>query len=125
MGLSVLLVKKRLTYKQTRQACLIRYCGPIYSSVFTTGHWISFKLLLRSGNPISSPELSFPSLTKRISTLTIMQLDYPHPPPPQKKKTFAQPLLLISPGYYRRPKGNRRQWLCKLLKGNQGTLWYM
>ena len=29
----------------------------------------------------------------------------------------------ISPGYYGRPKTNRRQWLCKILGGKQGALW--
>ena len=31
----------------------------------------------------------------------------------------------ISPGYYSRPKTNRRQWLCKILGGKQGALWPM
>ena len=28
-------------------------------------------------------------------------------------------------GYYSRHKGNRRQWLCKMLGGKQRALWYM
>ena len=31
----------------------------------------------------------------------------------------------FSPGYYSRPKTNRRQWLCKILGGKQGALWPM
>ena len=31
----------------------------------------------------------------------------------------------ISPGYYSRPKRNRRQWLRKILGGEQGALWSM
>ena len=30
-----------------------------------------------------------------------------------------------SPGYYSRPKRNRKQWLCKVLGGKQGELWSM
>ena len=32
-----------------------------------------------------------------------------------------------SPGYYNRPKRNRKQWLCKVLgaEGKQGALWSM
>ena len=28
----------------------------------------------------------------------------------------------LSPGYYNRPKRNRRQWLCQILEGKQGAL---
>ena len=40
-------------------------------------------------------------------------------------QNFAWPLFLITPGYYSRPKRNRRQWLCKVLGGEQGELWSM
>ena len=32
-------------------------------------------------------------------------------------QNFAKPLFSISPGYYSRPKRNRRQWLCKIVGG--------
>ena len=52
-----------------------------------------------------------------IFTETIMHLvQFPPPLPPQKN---AYPLFPISPGYYRRPKRNRRQCICKLLEVNK------
>ena len=51
-------------------------------------------------------------------TSPIMHLICPPYPP-----DLAQPLFVIFPGYYSRPKINWKQCLCKISGGKQGTLW--
>ena len=46
-----------------------------------------------------------------------MHLVYPPPPP-----KFC---ITIVFGMTVKPKGNWKQWLCKILGGKQGTLWSM
>ena len=45
---------------------------------------------------------------------------------PRLSKLLHNHFFPISPGYYSRPKKNRRQWRCKISGVNmQGALWFM
>ena len=66
-------------------------------------------------------ELSY-SLLAQLPKYTLFA---PHPPFPTPPKKFAQPLYLISLGYYSRPKRNWGQCLCKIFGSEQSVLWEM
>ena len=79
-------------------------------------------------NSWESLELGFPSNRLILRTLYISCNHYchiDHNAPCFPPQNFAYPLSPNYPGYYSRPKRNRKQWLCKVLGGKQGTLWSM
>ena len=60
---------------------------------------------------------------KKHMTLSVRHFYIDHNAPCLPPKILHNYSQQFTPGCYSRPKRNRRQWLCKILRGKQRALW--